>query len=210
MKTYYVAGVALMLGCTACAGPKLNGSDAILIEQARYTSHADCVRAVATAEAREMQTIAGMDAQIAGMAFMASAMAKQAQALSGKHPCDQGGTNYYDYAARVAEAQNKALSSVTGSVVSGAVIGTGIVAGADVLKSALNNAGTHVNTNMQGDNNSNSHTTYDTKANTDNHVNTQGDNSPVAVSNPPVTGPDQSTTTTVHEAPAETPAAPAP
>ena len=107
-------------------------------------------------------------------------------------------SNFYDYAARVAEAQNKALSSVTGSVVSGAVIGTGIVAGANVLKSALNNAGSHVNTTMQGDNNS--HTTYETQSHVDNNVGA-GDNSPISIRNPPVSGPDLSTTT-VHEAPA--------
>lgn len=202
MKKTMTAGL-LALGCMACAGPKVDSSDVLMIEQARSNSHADCVRAVAAAEASEMQAIAGMDTQIAGMAFMASAMAKQAQALSGKHPCDQG-SNFYDYAARVAEAQNKALSSVTGSVVSGAVIGTGIVAGANVLKSALNNAGSHVNTTMQGDNNS--HTTYETQSHVDNNVGA-GDNSPISIRNPPVSGPDLSTTT-VHEAPA-TPEAPA-
>ena len=197
---------ALLPLLVACAGPKLDSSDVLMIEQARHSSHADCVRAVANAETSEMQAIAQMDAQIAGMAFMASAMARQAQALSGKHPCDQG-TNYYDYAARVAEAQNKALSSVTSSVVSGAIIGTGIVAGADVLKTAVNNAGARTTTNITGDGNTTNHTSYDTRAHVDNNLSTDGDNSPVSNTNPPVTGPDSSQTE-IHEAPPAAEAAP--
>lgn len=195
---------AVALGCMACAGPKMDSSDVLMIEQARSNSHADCVRAVAAAEASEMQAIAGMDTQIAGMAFMASAMAKQAQALSGKHPCDQG-SNFYDYAARVAEAQNKALSSVTGSVVSGAVIGTGIVAGADVLKSALNNAGHNITTTV-GDH---ANARVDNSQHTTQSESTAlGDNSPSVSTASPSTTQDNVTTTTVHEAPA-TPEAPA-
>ena len=143
------------------------------------------------------------DARDQALVIMAEALAS-----GGKDRCASiAGMNVYESRARIAEAQNRAAEGVTRSVVSGAVIGTGIVAGADVLKTALTNTGARTTTTIQGDGNTSSHTNYDTRANIDNNLSTRGDSSPVAASNPPVSGPDFSSTE-IHEAAPEAPVTP--
>ena len=105
-----------------------------------------------------------------------------AQALAGKgDPCRQ--TNVYDARALIAAGQNQAAGAVIGNVATATMATAGIIAGADVLKTAVNNAGAKTTTNITGDHNSATHTSYDTRAHTDNNVST-GDNSPVSVRNP--------------------------
>ena len=130
-----------------------------------------------------------------------------AQALAGRgnNPC--GVINVYDAQAQIAAAQNQAAGAVIGNVATATMATAGIIAGADVLKTALGHAGNHTNINTTGDGNSSSYTRYDTTANVENNV-SAGDNSPVSVRNPPVTGPDLSSTE-IHEAPAAAPEAPA-
>lgn len=163
MKKTIATGMALALGCMACAGPKVTELDAQI-----------------------------MQAQAATVAACYQAEASRRQMTGYADPRDQA-------LVIMAEAQNRAAEGVTRSVVSGAVIGTGIVAGADVLKTALTNTGARTTTTIQGDGNTASHTNYDTRANTTNNMSTRGESSPVAASNPPVSGPDQSVTE-IHEA----------
>ena len=176
----------IMLSVSACAGPKITAEDVVI---ARYQSESQqaCYRAQA-AQAQQYP-----DARDAALVIMAQALAGR-----GNNPC--GVTNVYDARAQIATVQNQAAGGAVSSLVNGTVITAGIVAGADVLKTAVNNAGAKTTTNITGDHNSATHTSYDTRAHTDNNVST-GDNSPVSVRNPPVTGPDLSQTT-VHEAPA--------
>ena len=181
----------IMLSVSACAGPKITAEDVVI---ARYQAESQqaCYRAQA-AQAQQYP-----DARDAALVIMA-------QALAGKgDPCRQ--TNVYDARAQIATAQNQAAGGAVSSLVNGTVITTGIVAGADVLKTAVNNAGARTTTNITGDHNSATHTSYDTRAHTDNNV-SAGDNSPVSVKNPPVTGPDLSSTE-IHEAPAAAEGAP--
>ena len=181
----------IMLSVSACAGPKITAEDVVI---ARYQAESQqaCYRAQA-AQAQQYP-----DARDAALVIMA-------QALAGKgDPCRQ--TNVYDARAQIATAQNQAAGGAVSSLVNGTVITAGIVAGADVLKTAVNNAGAKTTTNITGDHNSATHTSYDTRAHTDNNV-SAGDNSPVSVKNPPVTGPDLSSTE-IHEAPAAAEGAP--
>lgn len=180
------------LALTACAGPKITAEDVAI---ARYQSESQqaCYRAQA-AQAQQYP-----DARDAALVIMAQALAGR-----GSNPC--GVTNVYDARAAIATAQNQAAGAVIGNVATATMATAGIIAGADVLKTAVGNAGAKTTTNITGDHNSATHTSYDTRAHTDNNV-SAGDNSPVTVRNPPVTGPDLSTTT-VHEAPAA-PEAPA-
>ena len=188
-KKYLIA--ALLPFLAACAGPKITPLDAEIMQH-----QAAAVSACYQAETARRQVVGYADARDQALVIMAEALAS-----GGKDRCSSiAGMNVYESRARIAEAQNKAAEGVTRSVVSGAVIGTGIVAGADVLKSALTNAGAKTTTTVTGDGNTASHTSYDTRANIDNHLSTRGDNSPVAASNPPVSGPDQSTYTEIHEA----------
>lgn len=176
----------------ACAGPKITAED-IVIARYQAESQQACYRAQA-AQAQQYP-----DARDAALVIMAQALAGK-----GSNPC--GVTNVYDARAAIAAAQNQAAGGAVSSLVNGTVITTGIMAGAGVLKSALSNAGNHTNINTTGDGNSSSYTRYDTTANVENNVGA-GDNSPVSVRNPPVTGPDLSSTE-IHEAPAA-PEAPA-
>ena len=179
--------VALLPFLAACAGPKITALDAEIMQHQ--------AAAVAACYQANHRTIMYADPRDQALVIMAEALAS-----GGKDRCASiAGMNVYESRARIAEAQNRAAEGVTRSVVSGAVIGTGIVAGADVLKSAINNAGAKTTTAIQGDGNTASHTSYDTRANIDNHLSTRGDSSPVAASNPPVSGPDLSTTE-IHEA----------
>lgn len=179
--------VALVLATLpACAGPRITEQD---VRIARYQSESQqaCYRAQA-AQAQQYP-----DARDAALVIMAQALAGR-----GSNPC--GVTNVYDARAQIATAQNQAAGAVIGNVATATMATAGIIAGADVLKTALGHAGNHTNIKTTGDGNSSSYTRYDTTANVENNVGA-GDNSPVSVRNPPVTGPDLSQTT-VHEAPA--------
>lgn len=189
MKKYLIASLIPLLG--ACAGPKVTPLDAEIMQY-----QAQAVQACYQAETARRQVVGYADARDQALIIMAEALAS-----GGKDRCAGiAGINVYESRARIAEAQNKAAEGVTRSVVSGAVIGTGIVAGADVLKTALTNTGARTTTTIQGDGNTASHTNYDTRANIDNHLSTRGDSSPVTANNPPVTGPDQSSTVEITEA----------
>lgn len=186
MKKYLIASLIPLLG--ACAGPKITPLDAEIMQY-----QAQAVQACYQANQR---AIMYADPRDQALVIMAEALAS-----GGRDRCAGiAGMSVYESRARIAEAQNKAAEGVTRSVVSGAVIGTGIVAGADVLKTALTNTGARTTTTIQGDGNTASHTSYDTRANTTNNMSTRGENSPVAASNPPVTGPDQSSTVEITEA----------
>lgn len=196
MKKY--SAIALLPFLAACAGPKITALDAEIMQAQ--------VRAVEACYQANQRAIMYADPRDQALVIMAEALAS-----GGKDRCASiAGMNVYESRARIAEAQNRAAEGVTRSVVSGAVIGTGIVAGADVLKTALTNTGARTTTTIQGDGNTASHTSYDTRANTTNNMSTRGESSPVAASNPPVSGPDQSTYTEIHEAAPEAPVEAAP
>lgn len=182
----------IMLSVSACAGPKITAEDVVI---ARYQAESQqaCYRAQA-AQAQQYP-----DARDAALVIMAQALAGR-----GNNPC--GVTNVYDARAQIAAGQNQAAGAVIGNVATATMATAGIIAGADVLKTAVNNAGAKTTTNITGDHNSATHTSYDTKAHVDNNV-SAGDNSPVSVRNPPVTGPDLSSTE-IHEAPAAAEGAP--
>ena len=197
VKKYLTTGLLPLLA--ACAGPKITPLDAEIMQY-----QAAAVSACYEAEAARRQAIGHADARDQALVIMAEALAS-----GGRDRCAAvAGMSVYESRARIAEAQNRAAEGVTRSVVSGAVIGTGIVAGADVLKTALTNTGARTTTTITGDGNTASHTNYDTRANTTNNMSTRGDSSPVAASNPPVSGPDQSTYTEIHEAAPEAPVTP--
>ena len=184
VKKYLSA--ALLPFLAACAGPKVTPLDAEIMQY-----QAAAVQACYAAETARRQVNGYADARDQALVIMAEALAS-----GGKDRCASiAGMNVYESRARIAEAQNRAAEGVTRSVVSGAVIGTGIIAGADLLKTAVKNAGDKTTTVGDG----NTHTSIETTANTDNHLSTRGDSSPVAASNPPVTGPDFSSTE-IHEA----------
>ena len=189
VKKYLTTGLLPLLA--ACAGPKITPLDAEIMQY-----QAAAVSACYQAEAARRQMPGYADARDQALVIMAEALAS-----GGKDRCASiAGMNVYESRARIAEAQNRAAEGVTRSVVSGAVIGTGIVAGADVLKTALTNTGARTTTTIQGDGNTSSHANYDTRANIDNNLSTRGDSSPVTANNPPVTGPDQSSTVEITEA----------
>ena len=122
----------IMLSVSACAGPKITAEDVVI---ARYQAESQqaCYRAQA-AQAQQYP-----DARDAALVIMAQALAGR-----GSNPC--GVTNVYDARAQIATAQNQAAGGAVSSLVNGTVITAGIVAGADVLKTAVNNAGAKTTT----------------------------------------------------------------
>ena len=176
-------GVALLWRCFAslsmtalcsCAGPAVTALD---VEIARH--QAEAARACYAAQIMPE----GADARDAALLALT-------RALTGD-PCRA--TNVYDGRAQIAASQNRAL----GAAVSGAVLATGVIAGADVLKAAVRQTGNQTVTNIAGDRNSAAH--YDTRANVDNRISTRGANS-AARAETPAAGPDLSRrdSTTVH------------
>lgn len=165
-----VCAIFAQVAIAGCAGPRVTALD---VEIARH--QAEAARACYAAQ----MFPAYADARDAALMAMA-------RALTGD-PCKQ--TNVYDSRAAIAASQNLAL----GAAVSGAVIGAGIIAGADVLKTAVRQTGNTTNTNITGTGNSAAH--YDTRANVDNRISTRGDNAPASASTP-ASGPDLSTPTT--------------
>lgn len=193
-KQYSV--LALLPLLAACAGPKVTPLDAQIMQY-----QAMAVSACYAAESARRQATGYADPRDQALVIMAEALAS-----GGRDRCANiAGMNVYESRARIAEAQNKAAASVTSSFVTGGIAVSGIFAGADVLKSAIQNAGDKTSTVGDG----NTHTSIETTANTDNHLSTSGDSSPVAAANPPVTGPDFSTTE-IHEAAPEAPVEAAP
>lgn len=134
-----------------CAGPKPTAED---VEIAR--AQAETARACYAAHMLPDYA----DARDAALILMARALAPD--------PCRA--TNVYDARQAIAQAQNQAAGQIVGNVATAGVAAVGIVAGADVLKTAVKGAGG----NIVGDRN----------------ITTRAEGQSTA------TGPDQHTTTT--------------
>lgn len=162
----------------ACAGPKLTPEDVAI---AAYQAEAQRACYAAQAEAAKAAPLYA-DARDQAIVIMA-------QALSGQNKGDRcAATNVYDARARIAEAQNQAAASAVGGVMQGVAVTAGIIAGADVIKTAVRNTGGSIT----GDYN----TVHDTRSSVSNRQ--SGDNASLSA---PVSGPDMSKTVTP---PAET------
>lgn len=118
------------LSLTACAGPKVTALD---VEIARMQAETQ----KACYAAHQVQDYA--DARDAALAAMA-------RALTGD-PCRT--TNVYDSRAAIAASQNAAAGQIIGTMATAGIATAGIIAGADVLKTAVRGAGVH----FAGDNN---------------------------------------------------------
>ena len=118
---------ALLLA--GCAGPKVTALD-VEIARAHIEAQKACYAAQmfpAYADARD------------------AALLAMARALTGD-PCKQ--TNVYDARQAIAAAQNQAAGQIVGSVATAGIAATGIIAGADVLKTAVRGAGVHGDGNV--------------------------------------------------------------
>lgn len=187
--------IVAVLGLSACAGPKVNSGDAILIEQARSTAKATCVGARGEADAARYKAMSSLPKEQLALVFAMEAMSRQAEALSSKKdPCADG-MGYFDYAADVARSQNDAIKNIAPLVVQSTVAGFGIWAANDTLKTAFKNSGNQTTTTITGDSNSAEHTHIQTTANTETTSSTGDGGGTISTANPPVTGPDQSTST---------------
>ena len=178
--------ITCAVSLSACAGPSLTALD-VQIAQAQYAAQQACY----AAEAEARRAASGYDdARDQALIIMAAA-------LAGKQGDRCRMTNVYDSRAAIAAAQNQTLGKIVPGVVSGAVAIGGLVAGADVLKTALRQSGN--STSIQGENNS--VTSYDTRSTVSNR---QGDNASLRA---PTSGPDLSSTTTTTGVPLMVPTA---
>ena len=117
----FFAQVAL----SGCAGPQVTAEDVAIAHYQAETQRA-CYAA--------QQMPAYADARDAALVAMA-------RALTGD-PCRQ--SNVYDARARIAAAQNQAASGIVGNIATAGIVGIGIIAGADLLKTAVKGAGSSI------------------------------------------------------------------
>lgn len=193
---------------TACAGPKFTSMD-LDVETAKMTARQQCYAARQAAETERLRIVATLPKDQQALVMMGEFMSRQTEAFSGKDPCATG-MDINEARVKIAESQNRAAEGIVGSVIRGTVIGTGIIAGADVLKTFVRNSGTQTTTNITGDGNSTNHEHTQVTSNVENNIKT-GDEAggDVNVTNPNVSGPDQSQNEITNEAaePAATPVA---
>ena len=192
MSAKMLLAVLILAALTSgCSMAKIEATD-VALEQARAESRAACVRARADADQARMQTIAGMDPGSQGYALMADAMARQAEALSGKDSCASG---MGAYEARVAEvkSRNEVVRSLGGKIITGSVVGAGIYTAGRIAEKGIENAGDK--TNIQGD--GNSYTQERVSSNADITSKNFGEGTATSGA-PTVSGPDKSTHTTIE------------
>ena len=120
-----ITALAACMSLAACAGPKITAEDVAIAAH-----QAEAQRACYAAQ----QLPAFADARDAALIAMA-------RALTGD-PCRA--TNVYDARAKIAVAQNQAASGIVGNIATAGIAGIGIIAGADVMKTAVKSAGTRI------------------------------------------------------------------
>ena len=124
----HIAWIAA-LSLTACAGPRVTALD---VEIAR--AQAEAQRACYAAQMLPDYA----DARDAALVLMARSMAGD--------PCRT--TNVYDSRAAIAASQNAAAGQIVGKMATAGIATAGIIAGADVLKTAVRGAGVHGDGNV--------------------------------------------------------------
>lgn len=131
----------LLILLTGCAGPKLTSYD-VQLEQYRMMAVAECYKSKVPPQAF------AADPRDQAILLMAEALANQNR----PDTCAQiAGMNAHEARAKIAESQNSALGTVTGSLIKGATAIAGIIVGGDVIKEGMKNSGDK--TSITGDNN---------------------------------------------------------
>ena len=134
MKVWSVKSVVWSLCAllpAGCAGPRVTALD-VEIARAQIEAQKACYAA-------QMLPAYAADARDAALIAMA-------RALTGD-PCKQ--VNVYEARAQIAASQNQAAGQIIGTVATAGIAGVGIIAGADVLKTAVRHGGPSIT----GDNN---------------------------------------------------------
>lgn len=124
-----ITALVLLPLLASCAGPRVTAEDVAI---ARYQAEAQ--RACWAAQAIP----AYADARDAALLVLT-------QALTG-NPCKQ--VNVYEARQAIAAAQNQAAGQIVGTVATAGIATAGIIAGADVLKTAVRGAGVHGDGNV--------------------------------------------------------------
>lgn len=198
---FLLIGVVLLHSMFGCAGQTLNEVDQ-QIETSRMTAKTECHKARATGDTARMAQVASLPQDQRALVIAMDAMSRQAEALSGKDPCNTG-MNAHEARVAIAKSQNETIGAIAPMAVSGATVYGVVNASTRALNTMAGKAGNQTTTTVNGDNNSASHVNTQTTANTENTVSADGESASPSVSNGSVTGPDQSSSTeTIHEAPA--------
>ena len=182
-----------LFALSACAGPKIESGDALLIEQARATAKSQMYQSKQQAEAAKYQAMAKLPPEQLALVAMADAM--KAMAERDKKDGDMG-MGYFDYAADVAKSQNATISRVVPGLLTATVGGLAIHTTGKVLEKALDSAGNKTVTNINGDGNSAESKIEETRVNNTVTTTTKGDNSPAtSETTSEATGQNPTTTT---------------
>lgn len=191
-------GLVLLSGC----GVTMKSEDMATIENNRQLAQSACLAARKDAEARRLDAIKGMTPDQIGMIMMADAMARQAEALSGKgDPCLHG-MNAFEMEAAVARSRNETIGTLGGTALRvGGAVGGAFVA-ADAIKDVAKTSGDKIEAH-----DGSTVTLEKTTSNSDIKATTGDESGGVSVSGPATTGPDKHSETTTEMVAPETPTA---
>ncbi len=127
----FLSTIILVPFMVACAGPKITPMD-VELERARSESKQMNMVNQQRIEIAKMEAISKLPPEQIGLVMMGESMAKIVEMVITKD--DKQPMGFYEMKASVAKSQNDSLSSITGSVITGAIATTGIIVGGDVIK----------------------------------------------------------------------------
>lgn len=145
----FIIASCVAVSLMACAGPKITAED-VQMETSKKEMEEKRLVAKEKSDIEKYKAIGKLPPEQAGLVLMGENITKLAEMVVSKDKPQSMG--FYDMKASVAGSQNRALSDVTRGILTTTVATTGIIAGADVIKSISKNAGDGIK--VTGDNNS--------------------------------------------------------
>lgn len=145
----FIIASCVAVSLVACAGPKITAED-VKMETSKKEMEEKRLAAKEKSDIEKYKAIGKLPPEQAGLVLMGENITKLAEMVVSKDKPQSMG--FYDMKASVAGSQNRALSDVTRGILTTTVATTGIIVGADVVKSISKNAGDGIK--VTGNNNS--------------------------------------------------------
>jgi hypothetical protein len=145
----FVIASCVAVSLVACAGPKITTED-VQMETSKKEMEEKRLVAKEKSDIEKYKAIGKLPPEQASLVLMGENITKLAEMVISKDKPQSMG--FYDMKASVAGSQNRTLGDVTRGILTTTVAATGIIAGADVIKSISKNAGDGIK--VTGDNNS--------------------------------------------------------
>lgn len=145
----FIIASCVAVSLVACAGPKITAED-VKMETSKKELEEKRLVAKEKSDIEKYKAIGKLPPEQASLVLMGENITKLAEMVVSKDKPQ--GMGFYDMKASVAGSQNRTLGDVTRGILTTTVAATGIIAGADVIKSISKNAGDGIK--VTGDNNS--------------------------------------------------------